>query len=157
MKYHFIFYILIFVFCSSISTTSFAKNSVGSLRNVSGLATISRIEDGKRRTIQARNGLHIYQKDTIKTTFGTLGIIFNDSTRISLAKNSTLIVTKYVYSPGKKQYGMITRVMKGKAAVFTGQISNLSADSMIFKTPHAIIRSKGTSFLIEVNNEGEES
>jgi len=156
MKYHFIFYILIFVFCSSISTTSFAKNSVGSLRNVSGLATIRRIEDGKRRTIQARNGLHIYQKDTIKTTFGTLGIIFNDSTRISLAKNSTLIVTKYVYSPGKKQYGMITRVMKGKSAVFTGQISNLAADSMVFKTPNAIIRSKkNTNFLIEVNNKGE--
>jgi len=60
-----------------------------------------------------------------------------------------------VYSPGKKKYGMITRVMKGKAAVFTGQISNLAADSMIFKTPHAVIRSKGTSFLIEVNSEGE--
>ncbi|MFK5985395.1 MAG: FecR domain-containing protein [Pseudomonadota bacterium] len=154
MKYHYRYYFFILVFLASFSINISASESVGSLRNVAGLATISRVVDDKRRIIRARNDLHIYQKDMIKTTQGNLGIIFNDSTRVSLARNSILVINRYVYRPGKKEYGMITNVMKGKAAVFSGQISNLEADAMVFKTPNATIRARNANFLIEVNDQG---
>lgn len=156
MKSNLLYYILIlFIFVSFSATAYASKSAVASLRNVSGLATITRtMDDGKKKILRARNGLAIYQKDMIKTTNGIVGIIFNDNTRVALAKNSLLIITKYVYTPAKKQYGMITRVMRGKVAVFTGEMSNLKANSIIFKTPNATITSKGTSFLIEVNDGG---
>ena len=156
MKSYLLTYLLILFFFTSFSVAAYAsKTSIGSLRNVSGLATVTRtMDDGKKKIFQARNGVAIYQKDMIKTTNGVVGIIFNDNTRVALAKNSLLIITKYVYTPAKKQYGMITRVMRGKVAVFTGEMSNLKANSIIFKTPNATITSKGTSFLIEVNEGG---
>lgn len=158
MQFKLLNYLVLICILLSISFTvqaSKRKEAIGSLRNVSGLATITRtMDDGKKKIFQARNGLPVYQKDMIKTTQGILGIIFNDNTRISLAKNSLLVLTKYVYTPAKKEYGMITRVMRGKVAVFTGEMSNLKANSIIFKTPNATIGSRGTSFLIEVNDGG---
>ena len=151
MKFYRLYFLFIAFFFFNFSIAAYAKESVGSLRNVTGLATISRLDDaGKRRIIRAKNGLHVYQGDMVKTTQGILGIIFNDNTRISLARNSVMVVNKYVYKPGKKKYGMITRVMKGQVAVFSGQISNLQANAMVFKTPNATIGSRGSNFLLEV-------
>ncbi len=156
MKFNGLYFLSITFFLSSLSFTAYAKDAVGSLRNVSGLSTISRVDDnGKRRIFQARNGLHIYQGDMIKTTQGVLGIIFNDNTRVSLSRNSVLVVNKYVYKPGKKKYGMITRVMKGKVAVFSGEMSNLDADSIIFKTPDATIGARRSNFLLDVGDRGD--
>ncbi len=155
MKFYYLPHLFILFFLSSLSFSVYANTSIGSLRNVSGLATITRVmESGKKKVFQARNGMHVYQNDMIKTTQGILGIIFIDNTRISLSKNSLLVINKYVYKPGKKEYGMITRIMRGKVAVFTGEMSNLQADSMVFHTPNATIGSRGTSFLIEVNDGG---
>jgi hypothetical protein len=144
-------FILFLVICFSLTSSWADTNKIGSLRKVSGNGSIQRV-DGSG-AIKAVDGLAIFQNDTITTKEkSSLGIIFNDGSRISLGPQSKLIVSKYIFNPSKKKYSMLTKMMKGTASYVSGKMSKLSPESVSIETPDATIGSRGTSFLITVKD-----
>jgi len=143
--------ILFFIIGFSFTSSWAEADKIGSLRKVSGDGFIQRA-DGKGDA-KASNGLAVFQNDTITTKgSSSLGIIFNDGSRISLGPNSKLVVSKYVFNPAKKKYSMLTKMMKGTASYASGKMSKLSPESVSIETPDATIGSRGTSFLITVKD-----
>ncbi len=148
--------LLFFTIGSGFVNHSFANSDsqniekIGSLRKVSGEAYVQRA--GKTQNMNAVDGLEIYQNDFISTgDKGSLGIVFRDATRISLGPNSKLTVSKYIFNPSKKEFSMLTKMLKGTASFVSGKISKLAPESVSIETPDATIGSRGTSFLIKVD------
>jgi len=141
---------LIFIILVSLSPQLLADtNAIASLRLVQGTSSI--LQNGT--TIVAKDGVQVFQGDIIKTGGdASLGIIFNDSSRISMGANSELTVTKYVFKPAQKKFGMFTRMMKGTASYRSGRMSQMSPNSISFETPNSTIGTRGTSFLIQVGD-----
>ncbi|MFK5986824.1 MAG: FecR domain-containing protein [Pseudomonadota bacterium] len=144
--------LLLLIFSLTLFGTSISwadADKIGSLRKVSGETFVQRA--GETQTIKAVDGLAIYQNDFISTgSDGSVGIIFKDATRISLGPNSKLTVSKYVFNPSQKKFSMLTKMMSGTASFISGKISKLAPDSVSIETPDATIGSRGTSFLIKV-------
>jgi len=137
----------------TISINSWADNDkIGSLRKVSGDGFIQRVD--KTEHLEVKEGMAVYQNDLITTSEdGSLGIVFKDRSRLSLGPNSKLTVNKYVFNPSQKKYSMLTKMLKGSAKYTSGKLSKLSPGSVSFQTPDATISSRGTSFLIIVEED----
>jgi hypothetical protein len=142
---------LVGTFFISFSNSWAGTDKIGGLRKVSGNAFVQRAE--ATQSIKAVEGLPIYQNDTISTAENaSLGIVFKDSTRISIGPDSKLVVSKYIFNPSQKKFSMLTKMMKGTASYVSGKLSQLSPGSVTVETPDATIGSRGTSFLVKVED-----
>ncbi len=120
---------------------------IGGLRNVRGKGMIER---GQQRLV-AKNGIKIRLNDVLVTgKNGAMGVIFNDGTRISLGPDSRIEITKYLYQPAHEEYGLILKMMYGTAYFISGAIGKAAPESVRFRTPVAIIGTRGTAFLAKV-------
>jgi len=127
-----------------------ASASVAIVKNVSGSATVAR----QGQTITATNGMEIWENDTLRTGgSGSIGIVFNDDTFLSLGPGSVLIIDEFVFAPKQGKFSIVVRMLKGTAAYLSGLISKLSPDSAHFKTPTASIGIRGTKFVARVEGE----
>ncbi len=127
-----------------------ASVRVAIVRNVSGSATIVR----QGQTLSATNGMEIWENDTLQTgRDGSIGIVFNDDTFLSLGPGSALIIDEFVFAPKQGRFSIVVRMLKGTAAYLSGLISKLSPDSAHFKTPSASIGIRGTKFVARVEGE----
>jgi hypothetical protein len=141
-----------FLFLPTGRDVSFADASapVAIVKTTSGSATVVR----QGRIIPATNGLKIWENDTLRTDHnGSLGIVFNDDTFLSLGPRSILVIDEFVFAPKKGNFSIVIRMLKGTAAYLSGLISKLSPDSAHFKTPTASIGIRGTKFAIRVEGE----
>ncbi len=117
------------------------EDFVGGLRNVSGPVQVLRGE----QEMVAENGFRVHLNDTLITgKDGAVGVVFKDNTRISLGPDSKLTITQFVYSPAKKEYGLVTKMLKGTATYISGAIGKASPEQVKFKTPVATIGVRGT-------------
>ena len=129
---------------------SVASPPIATIHNVSGLATVVRQE----RTISAAIGLEILENDTIRTgSDGSIGIIFNDDTFLSLGPGSILVIDQFIFAPKQGKFSIVLRMLKGTAAYLSGLISKLAPESAHFKTPSASIGIRGTKFVVKVEGE----
>ena len=127
-----------------------ASASVAIVKNVSGNAAIVR----QGQTITATNGMEIWENDTLRTgRNGSIGIVFNDDTFLSLGPESVLVIDEFVFAPKQGKFSIVIRMLKGTAAYLSGLISKLSPDSAHFKTPTASIGIRGTKFVARVEGE----
>ena len=127
-----------------------ASASVAIVKNVSGNAAIVR----QGQTITATNGMEIWENDTLRTgRNGSIGIVFNDDTFLSLGPESVLVIDEFVFAPKQGKFSIVIRMLKGTAAYLSGLISRLSPDSAHFKTPTASIGIRGTKFVAKVEGE----
>jgi hypothetical protein len=137
------------IFLSSAVTVSLvsASSPIGTVKKVSGTATVIR----QGNTISAAIGLAILENDTIRTgPGGSIGIVFNDETFLSLGPGSVLIIDEFVFAPKQGEFSIVIRMLKGTVAYLSGLISKLSPDSAHFKTPTASIGIRGTKFVVKV-------
>jgi len=127
-----------------------ASPSIAIVKELSGVATVVRQEC----TISATTGLEIWKNDTIRTgPDGSIGIIFNDDTFLSLGPGSILVIDEFVFAPKQGNFSIVIRVMKGTAAYLSGIIAKLAPESAHFKTPTASIGIRGTKFAVKVEKE----
>jgi len=127
-----------------------ASTPVASVKKVNGSVTV--VRQGK--TIQAINGLEIWEKDTLQTgRNGSIGIAFSDDTFLSMGPGSILTIDEFIFAPRQGKFSIVIRMLKGTAAYLSGLISKLSPDAAYFKTPTASIGIRGTRFLIKVDGE----
>jgi hypothetical protein len=129
---------------------AYASPSIATVNKLSGMATIAR----QGQTIPATIGLEIWEKDTIRTgRNGSIGIVFNDDTFLSLGPGSALVIDEFVFAPKQGKFSIVVRMLKGTAAYLSGLISKLSPESAHIKTPTASIGIRGTKFVAKVERD----
>ncbi len=127
-----------------------ASAPVAIVKKISGSATVVR----QGQPIPATNGLEILENDTLRTgRNGSMGIVFNDDTFLSLGPGSILVIDEFVFDPKQGKFSIVIRMLKGTAAYLSGLISKLSPESAHLKTPRASIGIRGTKFLAKVEGE----
>ena len=127
-----------------------ASPSIAIVKKLSGMATVVRQEC----TISATTGLEIWKNDTIRTgPDGSIGIIFNDDTFLSLGPDSILVIDEFVFAPKQGNFSIAIRVLKGTAAYLSGLIAKLAPEATHFKIPTASIGIRGTKFAVKVEKE----
>ena len=135
---------------SAVVSPTTATPSIATVKNVSGMATVAR----QGRTIPATIGLEIWENDTLHTgPNGSIGIVFNDDTFLSLGPQSDLVIDEFVFAPRQGKFSIVLRMLKGTAAYLSGLISKLAPDSAHFETPSASIGIRGTKFVVKVEGE----
>jgi len=123
------------------------SGAVGSIQRASGTATVIR----QGQTIPVQPGLKIWMKDTLRTgTDGSIGVVFQDETLLSLGPDSTILIDEYVFAPRQGKFSIVLRMVKGTAVYLSGLISKLAPDSARFETPSASVGIRGTKFAVKV-------
>jgi hypothetical protein len=126
------------------------SSTIATVQKVSGMATVIR----QGRTISAKIGLEIYQNDTLRTgPDGSIGVVFNDQTLLSLGPESILVIDEFVFAPRQAKFTIAITMLKGTVAYLSGLIAKLAPESAHFKTPTSSIGIRGTKFVARVAEE----
>ena len=80
----------------------------------------------------------------------SIGITFDDGTRVSLGEKAIFVINNFKVKPTKKEYDVDLNLKKGKAVFSSGKIGKLSPKSVKFRIPEGIIGIRGTKFAVEV-------
>jgi hypothetical protein len=114
---------------------------------VSGTAAVVRQD----QLLPAKAGLEIKANDLLRTgSDGSIGVVFQDDTVLSLGPGSELVIDEFVYAPREGKLSLVLRMMKGTAVYLSGLIAKLAPDSVQFVTPSASIGVRGTKFAVKV-------
>jgi hypothetical protein len=138
------------IFLFSIHGTAISADPfpvVATVQKVNGMATVVR----QGQTISVKIGLEIYQNDMLRTgPDGSLGVVFQDDTLLSMGPDSVLVIDEFVFAPKQSKFSIVIRMLKGTAAYLSGLISKLAPEAAHFKTPTASIGIRGTKFVASV-------
>jgi hypothetical protein len=131
-------------------TISAETSIIAVVEKVSGSAMVVR----QGRTISAKIGLDIYQYDTLLTgSDGSMGVLFNDDTSLSLGPGSMLVIDEFVFAPREGKYSIALRMVRGTVAYLSGLISKLAPEAAHIETPTSSIGIRGTKFVARVEGE----
>lgn len=137
----------IFILVPLIGEIHGASSCVGTVRKIAGTATILRQGNPHPASV----GQEIYENDTLQTgPDGSMGVVLNDDTFLSLGPNSALMVDKFLFAPKQGKFSVVLKILKGTAAYLSGLISKLSPESVRVETPSASIGIRGTRFVVKV-------
>jgi hypothetical protein len=142
----------IFFLLSITGETALADPSptIATVQKVSGMAAVVR----QGQTIPGKIGLEIYQSDTLRTgRDGSIGVVFNDDTLLSLGPESILVIDEFVFAPKQGKFSIAIRMLRGTVAYFSGLISKLAPESAHIETPTSSIGIRGTKFVVRVEGE----
>jgi hypothetical protein len=124
--------------------------TIGSVRTVKETAFILR----KGKTLSAKKGLKLVQGDILKTgSGGSIGVILRDDTILTLGPGSEFVIDTFNFSPAEGKLSIVTRMIRGTVAYFSGQIGKLSPESVRFTTPVATIGIRGTRFVAKIKGD----
>jgi len=141
--------ILLLTIVFLITSVSFAEGKyIGNIKKLKGDVTIVRGSE----TLKAEAGTRLEEGDLIKTGENSgAGIIFKDSTLITVGPGSQLFLNKYVFQPKNSNYEFNVFMKKGSAVYNSGRMGKLSPKSVKFRTPKATVGIRGTKFFIKVD------
>lgn len=131
------------------ATIATAQNDrpVGLVKTASGDAFILR--DGQR--LAALPGTGLILGDVLSTgSTGTVGVILQDDTVLSLGPSSDTRIEQFAFEPEEKKLGMVLRVTQGVISYVSGRISKLSPGSVRIETPVATLGIRGTRFVARI-------
>jgi len=128
-----------------MSSSLFA--SVAIVKTMSGDVEVKR----EKKSISLKVGSTLNNGDIIMSKAkSSIGITFDDGTRISLGEKAIFVIKKFKVEPSKKEYDVDLDLKKGKAVFSSGKIGKLSPASVKFRIPEGIIGIRGTKFAVEV-------
>lgn len=121
--------------------------NVGIIKKVTGAVEIKR----QGKVIIAKVGSKLENSDVIITkSKSSVGIIFDDGSRLSLSEKAIFRINTFIVNPSKKKYKVDLELKKGKAMFSSGKIGKLAPKSFKFKIPEGAIGIRGTKFVVEV-------
>jgi hypothetical protein len=130
-----------------VAVPAMADNPAGIVKTVKGAASVVHQE----KAVPATGGQRVFKGDVVRTgPDGSLGIVFEDDTLLSLGPNSEVVIDEYVFAPAQGNMSIATRMMKGTASYLSGIIAKLSPQSVKFETPTATLGIRGTRFCVQV-------
>lgn len=101
--------------------------------------------------ISAHPGSGLVLGDVLSTgTTGSLGVLLQDDTILSLGPSTETRIEQFVFEPAKQKLGMLLRVSRGLIAYVSGRISKLSPDSVRIETPVATLGIRGTCLVARI-------
>ena len=118
----------------------------GFIKKVAGEAFILR----EARTV-AQAGDKVLVGDVLLTgNSGSLSVIFEDGTRLTLDEKSEVQVEAYTFVPSKKMYKFTLFLRRGSAIYSGGKLGKLNPDKVKLRTPRAIVGIRGTKLLLSI-------
>jgi hypothetical protein len=133
--------------CQAALADADADLTIGHVKTASGAASIVRDGDA----LPAAPGSALHRADLLETgPDGSMGIMLNDETRLSLGPTSRLSLEKFAFKPETEEYSLVTRMTRGTLLMVSGLIAKLSPESARVETPSGIIGVRGTRFLVRV-------
>ena len=134
----------------ALSHAAVAADAIGKVKTVTANAFIQR-GDGR---IAAAVGAAVQRNDVLETDDnGSMGVIFNDDTTISVGPKSRLTINEFVYNPKQGQFSFVSKLAQGTLSYISGDIAKRSPEAVSVSTPSATIGIRGTSFLIKIIEE----
>lgn len=135
------------VLVTIILFSSLLLADIGIIKKVIGTVEVKR---GKK-VILATEGMPVKNKDIIFTKAkSSVGITFDDGSRLSLDEKAIFVINKFHVKPSKKSYDVDLKLEKGKAVFSSGKVGKLAPESVKFRIPEGIIGIRGTKFAVEV-------
>jgi len=140
---------IILIFMLGCCATAFAQDGkVAFFKNISGDVSIKRGET----IVATEEGDPILKSDVLITTAdSSAGIIFTDGTTMALGQNTECNIKDYIFEPEANAYTFDLYLKKGKAIYNSGRIGKLAPDKVSLETPNAIVGTRGTHFIIQVD------
>lgn len=127
-------------------TYSFAQ--VASIKSFSGDAFVKHNKTSSKLTLGAK----LFKNDIIITKEnGSVSIVFNDGSLLSLGENSFLTINEYIFKPLKNDFDFNLTLKSGTAVFESGKIGKLAPESFKMNFPKGIIGIRGTKFLLRVD------
>jgi hypothetical protein len=142
-------FITISLFCGVPAWTApaGASEAAGFIQKAEGKATVIR----QGQTLSVHPGFKIWRNDILQTgADGSIGVVFQDETLLSLGAETTLSVDEYIFAPKKGKFSIVLKMLKGSAVYLSGIISKLAPDAARFETPSASVGIRGTKFAVRV-------
>ncbi len=128
-----------------LSSLTFANIAI--VKKIKGTVEVKR----KGQVISIRKGSTLKNGDVILTkSKSSIGIIFDDGSRVSLGEKALFVINHYVVKPSRKEYDIDLELKKGKAMFSSGKISKLAPQAVKFRIPEGAIGIRGTKFVVEV-------
>ena len=93
--------------------------------------------------------------DEIETLNGTVNILFEDDTKVSLSKYSKLVVDEYVYDSNKKVGKVSLKGRLGTLRYTSGKIAKNNRKNVKITSPTASVSVRGTDFTMTVEPTGK--
>lgn len=135
-------FLLVMIFTLS----AVASESVAFIKSTQGDAVVKR----ENTVIPAQKGVALFSSDILQTgANATMGISFNDGTRIAVGAKSILVIDDYLFAPSRKDFRFDLNLQKGIAVFESGKISKLAPEKVHFKVPQGVIGIRGTKFVVE--------
>lgn len=120
--------------------------SVAMIKKMSGTVEVKRA----KKILLAKEGDLLENGDIVLTkSKSSVGIVFDDGTRVSLGGKAIFLIKKFKVEPDKQEYDVDLELKKGKAVFSSGKIGKLSPKSVKFRIPTGIIGIRGTKFAVE--------
>jgi len=140
----------VFVTFASTAVCFSAGDTIGSVTEAKGKAYV--VRGGQQHAPEV--GFKLKTNDTLNTgEDGTIGVMFNDETVLSLGAKSEVVLNEYVFNPERSRFSFVLRVVRGTAAYMSGLIAKISPDAVRFITPSASIGVRGTKMVIQVEED----
>ena len=144
MKITLLLTLLLFIAVPSIVYSQ--DDSIGIVSSLQGEVFIVRNDS----EISAFQGMKVYLGDYIETGDNSgVKIVFIDETLITLADNTDLEITEFIYNPSERK--TVSNITKGKMRAFVQKFKGDSS-TVEFKTENAVAGVKGTTLFIDAIN-----
>ena len=132
-----------------ISSIAFAE--IGNITTHEGIGEINRGED----KLVTESKLGVEQNDDIRTGNGKIGITFEDSTKVKISKNSSLIIDSFIYDSKSGKGALSLKATMGRVRYASGLIAKRNRKRVKISTPSANISVRGTAFSMTVDELGQ--
>ncbi|MBF0624550.1 MAG: FecR domain-containing protein [Magnetococcales bacterium] len=124
-----------------------AADAIGHVKVVNGDAKVTR----ESKAVPVQLGDPVLMNDQFSTgPGGSVGITFNDNTRVSIGPETEFVVDEFVYQPQQNKLSFGSRITKGTMQFVSGTIAKLSPETVKINTPTGTIGVRGTQFLVKV-------
>jgi len=136
------------------SSLLLSLNVFGSIGNITTHEGIGEINRGKDKFV-TESKLGVEQLDDIRTGSGKIGITFEDSTKVKISKNSSLIIDSFIYDAKTGKGALSLKATLGTVRYASGLIAKRNRKRVKISTPSANIAVRGTAFSMTVDELGQ--
>lgn len=119
-----------------------SDGAVGTVVYVSGEANVQR---NGEIPIPLEFGDDIYPQDILETGDGTLRVLFDDDTVLSLVSHTKVMVTEFIYRPDSGIRRTIFDLISGGIHAIVEKVGGLVSSDVRFQTPTAVVGIRGTT------------
>ncbi|QQC67252.1 FecR family protein [Paraburkholderia ginsengisoli] len=144
--------------CGCVSVTGALAgepaDAAGVVKTVKGTVRIEHAGASSGASI----GSDVYSSDRIVTgPESSVGVTLRDATLLSAGANTTLELNQFAFNSTTHDGVLNASVKRGSLAVISGKLAKANPDAVRFSTPTTTLGVRGTEFIIEVGDQGENS